>query len=78
MTTVTLITGEQVDSKSQELLNECRTRWLHVQSMRSMGLPERRMYLETVARKEGQEASRRLAEKFREDWEARRAQKENA
>lgn len=69
----TLIDGRVVSGTSPEWAAECLQRHRHVQSMRALDLPGRRRYLEDVAKAEGQEASRRLAEAYREDWERRRA-----
>lgn len=70
---VTLATGEVVDSADPAWRDECAARFRHVQSMRSLGLEGRRVYLESVGRKEGPLAEQRLREAYAKDWEARKA-----
>ncbi len=66
MTTVTLITGEQVDSSSEEHRLECEARQL----MR-WGTIERRQYLDNVERKRGPDEAQRLNDTFLKLWEER-------
>jgi len=70
MSTVTLISGRQVDAKSQEWLDELRERGEHLNTLRRLSHADRVIYLENVARKYGQEASRRLARAYFEEREA--------
>lgn len=67
MTTVTLITGEQVDSASEAWRLETEAR-----ELLHWGTLERREYLATVERKRGPEAAKALNDAFLMLWEARK------
>lgn len=67
MTTVTLITGEQVDSSSEEWRLETEAR-----ELLRRNTVDRREYLAAVERKRGADAADRLKAVFMKLWEARK------
>lgn len=66
MTTVTLITGEQVDSASEPYRLECEAR-----ELLRRNTTDRREYFAAVERKRGTEACEELKAAFLKLWEAR-------
>lgn len=74
MTTVTLIDGTEVDSASESWRLECAVRYQHVLNLRRLTLQQRRDYIDTVERKHGAEAARRLREAYTKDWQCRQAE----
>ncbi len=65
MTTVTLITGEQVDSASEAYRLECEAREL----LRGRSTQDRREYLAIVERKRGTQAADALKAAIQKLWE---------
>ena len=72
MTTVTLIDGTPVDSASEEWRLECLARDRHIANLRRLKLEQRRLYLDNVDEREGDEAGKRLRRAFLREWEASR------
>ena len=70
--TVTLATGEVVDSSAPAWREECAQRWRHVLNLRRLNLHQRRDYIENVERKEGAESAHRLKHAFAADWAAQK------
>jgi len=66
MTTVTLITGQQADTSSEEYRLECEARQLLRRNT-----VDRREYLAAVERKRGAEACKALKDVFLKLWEAK-------
>ncbi len=66
MTTVTLITGEQVDSASEEWRLECEAR-----ELLRRNTTDRREYFDAVERTRGAEAVDQLKAVFMKLWERR-------
>ena len=77
MTTVTLSTGEEVDSSAPAWRQECLARSRHVETLLHMTGPgsrdQRARYIATVAEREGAESARRLKAAFVAAWDARSA-----
>ncbi len=71
-TTITLATGEAVDSADLKWRDECFKRWERVLSARGKTMGFVRTMLATVERDEGPESMRRLESALREDLAARR------
>lgn len=69
---VTLITGEAVDSASEEWRHECEARMVADRPT----LVERRAYLEEVERRRGKAEADRLRATMGEIWKARKAARE--
>ena len=70
--TVTLATGEAVDSSDPKWRDECFKRWERVLSARGKTMWFVRTMLAAVERDEGTEAKRRLESALREDLAAHR------
>lgn len=71
---VTLSNGDKVPSDSLQWREECATRWLHVQTLRSIGeRANRQAYIAAIAHREGSEAGKRLTEAYAKDFETRKA-----
>jgi hypothetical protein len=71
-TTITLATGEAVDSTDPKWRDECFARWERVLSARGKTMGYVRKLLADVELAEGQEARLRLESALREDLAARR------
>lgn len=71
-TTITLATGEAVDSADLKWRDECFKRWERVLSARGKTMGFVRKLLADVELTEGQEARLRLESALREDLAARR------
>lgn len=69
---VTLVTGEAVDSASEEWRHECEARMVADRPT----LLERRAYLEEVERRRGKAEADRLRETMGAIWKARKAARE--
>lgn len=75
MTTVTLLSGRQVDSSSEEWILEGRRVGAHVEAMkRARDRQDRALYLEGVARKDGQAMADAVKAAFLTWWDYRQAQ----
>jgi hypothetical protein len=69
MNTVTLINGHQVDSDSEEWRKECEQRDRHIQNLRRCQTRQDRIeYLQRLTKAEGDEAARRVKERFEVVW----------
>ena len=71
-TTITLATGEAVDSADPKWRDECFKRWERVLSARGKTMGFVRTVLAAVERDEGPESRRRLESALREDLAERR------
>lgn len=67
MTTVTLLSGQQVDSSSEEWRNECEAR-----AMLRIELSSRRAMLEDIERRRGKPAADKLKATMTDLWKAGR------
>mgnify|MGYP000210914216 CR=1 FL=1 len=75
MTTVTLATGQDVDSSSEAWRAECLARARHVEALQHITGPRSRdlraRYLADLAEKEGAEAAARVKAAFLKAWDAK-------